>query len=1823
MSTFTPLKPPSGAALSIAAHVGPAGSIVVNNDTKTIHVQDGINPGGTALAKVGHQHAYNEVVSWIGFTPLNAAVVGQASGVAPLGADGLVPAQYLPENTGGGGSGGVSDAGQLLGDTLATNVIHSSLTSLGVLDDLTVNNPIAGSVSGNAGSADKLSTSRNLSFTGAATGSASFDGSDDASVALTLATVNSAPVSDGFMRVTTNAQGLTVATSPVQSLDIVNVLGFMPVAQSYVDGVASNFTQRPGVRFGTTTAVGGTYNNGTDGTDATLSGSGAVPAIGGGTPSVGDRVALMGEVNKTRNGIYKLTQANPWVLTRDGGLDDVKNGAMVLVAEGDHANEKWIQITANPITIGTSQLEYTLFQAAATAYSAGAGVNIDNNNKITNTGVLAVAGTTNQIAAALANGTVTLSLAPSVTISGTMTAGSFAGSGANLTGLNAANVTTGILSTARLGTGSANANTALYGDGTWKAVVASIPGTITTSPIFNGQVSLNTGVAGVQLGRNGGGSSNDSQILMTNSAAAANQKLTRLTTVYGNGANGDFIIDMVDDAYSTGNPFMRVSRTGNTPNVMTLTAATINLNGAVSGTSFTGDGSGLTNVASAKALVAPMISGTAVADIVTAGMGGNDYFRIRVGATATDGGWAEIATADGGNEAIYVRQYSGSYAFTSITNSATLLDSSGNTSFPKTVTAAAFSGSGAALTALNAANLSTGTVPVARLGSGTASSSTVLYGDNVWRAPTATLLQLGNGQIKSGSWAVTSSNDGYVFTGSGNGRFGFSASTGYVDVYVDGSVFINEGNEKLLSQVGFEALTSVNGSKITNLNAANLTTGQVPVARMGTGTPSASTVLYGDGTWKTLATSTNLTGGTAGQIPFQSAPSTTAFGAFKWTDSSYTLTLGDPVHTNGSVAAITAANATDYNPNHLKITAGDVNTLPGAGYAGAYLLLRGGNLSGGNNGTGSGAGHVYVRGGTSNGIGSSGWAGNAYIDGGISTTAATRHGTIFFRVGNPSSFSADADTGSSSLVENLRIIPGGAWGLSGANYGTAGQVLTSSGPSAPPTWQTAPGGGTASSLTGTGTVTLSTTSGAYAGAGGGGGMLALVTSNPGAGNRLSTIVANSAGSILWSLADDTNSSSTPFFNVTRSGNTASAINITATTINLNGATTATTLSSGNVAVTATTVPANGLYLPAANTLGFATNSGLAMQINSSNAVGFGGANYGSAGQVLTSNGSTAAPTWQTPTGGSGTFLNGTATPARTGATSGAYVGTDSSSQPIVSLVNQTNGTNTRASTIYYAGDGAIRWDFSNDTFTTGSSWLIAQRGAGNVASLITLTSTGLNLAVGTSGLQLNGSAGTAGQVLTSQGNGAAPTWTTITATVGNTVQASAGSTMSLVGGAAASATSASGNVAVYSPSGGGTSGNSGQITITTGDTTNGASGQITIRTGSLTAGSGSGALLFNTGGAGPTGASGRIDMYTGGGGSTSGNSGLINFYTGTTTSGASGAFLISTGNAAGAAGNITLTAGASSTGAAGGSISFIAGNSTTAANAGVISFTTATVERLRFLANGAWSVGSNGTSTGTAGQVLTSNGASAAPTWQTVTASLPATVTSSPIFNGQVSANSTTAGVQIGRNGGGSSNDAQILMTNPAAAANQKLTRINSVFGSGFNGDFVIDMLDDAYTASNPFFRVTRSGNVPGTMTLTSATINLAGLATGGLQINGSAGTAGQVLQSNGPSAAPTWVANVATVTQIPRVTTFDATAKGKRVAVTANFTVPNNTYTPGDYFSFYNDSATDITITPASGLTMWLDGTSLTGARTLRARGTCSLWFNSATEAVIGGSLT
>ena len=90
--------------------------------------------------------------------------------------------------------------------------------------------------------------------------------------------------------------------------------------------------------------------------------------------------------------------------------------------------------------------------------------------------------------------------------------------------------------------------------------------------------------------------------------------------------------------------------------------------------------------------VSRTVSGTNSVELVRGNMADNDQFRILVGGTASNAGYAEIATADEGTEPIYVRQYSG--AFSTLQRTAALLDGSGNTTFPGILSSSSLTVSG-------------------------------------------------------------------------------------------------------------------------------------------------------------------------------------------------------------------------------------------------------------------------------------------------------------------------------------------------------------------------------------------------------------------------------------------------------------------------------------------------------------------------------------------------------------------------------------------------------------------------------------------------------------------------------------------------------------------------------------------------------------------------------------------------------------------------------------------------------------------------------------------------------------------------------------------------------------------------------------------------------------------------------------------------------------------------------------------------------------------------------------------------------------------------
>jgi hypothetical protein len=145
---------------------------------------------------------------------------------------------------------------------------------------------------------------------------------------------------------------------------------------------------------------------------------------------------------------------------------------------------------------------------------------------------------------------------------------------------------------------------------------------------------------------------------------------TTITLVATNTTDGVHYITFVDTA--TGNENIRTdTNLIYNPNTNVLTAGT-----------FSGNLSGNATTATK---VEATVTGINSAELVRGNMGDSDQARILVGATASNAGYLEIATADDGTEPIHVRQYTG--VFATLARTATLLDASGNTSFPGTVSA--------------------------------------------------------------------------------------------------------------------------------------------------------------------------------------------------------------------------------------------------------------------------------------------------------------------------------------------------------------------------------------------------------------------------------------------------------------------------------------------------------------------------------------------------------------------------------------------------------------------------------------------------------------------------------------------------------------------------------------------------------------------------------------------------------------------------------------------------------------------------------------------------------------------------------------------------------------------------------------------------------------------------------------------------------------------------------------------------------------------------------------------------------------------------------
>ncbi len=168
---------------------------------------------------------------------------------------------------------------------------------------------------------------------------------------------------------------------------------------SYTQTATEGLNVKLAVAAATTTALAAcTYDNGTSGVGATLTGdaNGALAAIDGVTLVADERVLIQDQADAAENGIYTVTTvgdaSNAFVLTRTSDFDttdDVKANSFCFVEAGTTYGDKGLVLASGDSpTVGTTDLVFTQFTGAG-AFTSGDGlsqsgntinVNVDNSS---------------------------------------------------------------------------------------------------------------------------------------------------------------------------------------------------------------------------------------------------------------------------------------------------------------------------------------------------------------------------------------------------------------------------------------------------------------------------------------------------------------------------------------------------------------------------------------------------------------------------------------------------------------------------------------------------------------------------------------------------------------------------------------------------------------------------------------------------------------------------------------------------------------------------------------------------------------------------------------------------------------------------------------------------------------------------------------------------------------------------------------------------------------------------------------------------------------------------------------------------------------------------------------------------------------------------------------------------------------------------------------------------------------------------------------------------------------------------------------------------
>ena len=580
---------------------------------------------------------------------------------------------------------------------------------------------------------------------------------------------------------------------------------------------------------GLTNASGLTYPvRANSGVGATLTNSGAQAAltIDNVAMAVTNRVMVRLQTAGEHNGVYTVTNigsgSTNWVLTRatdanrvdPGDPNGLGTGDYFFTLDGDlNAGDSHVLTTEpNTMIIGYTPLTYTLFSATPT-FTGGTNINVSGQT-ISLTGTVAptnggtgvntvttgdlLYGSASNTWSKLALGAANKSLV--VNSSGTQVEW-------NAVALGASGAVSGTLDETNGGTGNSTYTT---GDTLYSSAantLAKLAGNTTTTRRFLSQTGNGT-VAGVPAWNQPAASD------ITGLAASA----TTDTTNASNISSGQLANARTTAASANGASTIVARDASGNFSANTITA---NVTGSISGSAAT-----LTTARNFQ-----ISGGATAANVSFDGSAAVNLSVTAMNASVINSGTIPnantTASSSNGASTIVARDASGNFTANNVT--ASLFSGS-------------HSGSGAALTTLNASAITTGTLDNARTTAASANGASTIVARDAsgnFAAGTITATLTGNAST------ATNATNAATVTGATQ-----SSITSIPNLATVGT--INSGTWSA-------SFGAVSGANLTSLNASNISSGTVGTARLASGTASASTFLRGDQTWASVPSPNNGT----------------------------------------------------------------------------------------------------------------------------------------------------------------------------------------------------------------------------------------------------------------------------------------------------------------------------------------------------------------------------------------------------------------------------------------------------------------------------------------------------------------------------------------------------------------------------------------------------------------------------------------------------------------------------------------------------------------------------------------------------------------------------------------------------------------------------------------------------------------------------------------------------------------------------------------------------------------------------------------------------